>query len=553
MTFVPRDYQAAAKTAVLAEWEDVMSTLVVQPTGTGKTCLFSIVLDELVRNTGKRAMVIAHREELIWQARTKIEAITGLDCGIEMGELSISPNLFGRTPVVVSTIQTQNSSDGVRKRMGRFVPDDFAVLIIDEAHHATSVSYKNLINYFKVNNPSIKILGVTATPDRTDEEALGQIFDTVAFDYEILDAINDGWLVPIEQQFVATTIDWSAIRTTAGDLNGADLAAVMEAEENMQCVAGASIEILGAKKAMIFTASVKQAETVSNILNRHRSGMSAWVCGETNKDERRSINQRFEGGDIQVLCNCGVYTEGYDNPLIEVIIMAKPTKSRSLYAQMVGRGTRALPGVVDGPPTAVERLEAIAASAKPSCLVVDFVGNSGKHKLITTADILGGKVSDEILNRAVARAKKAGGPVRMADAIAEETNELIREMEKRRLEEEARKSKVLAKVNYSARSVSPFDLFKLTPTKERGWDAGKVLTIKQSELLRKQGFNPDELGYTKGKQVLGELFSRWKNNLATVGQLKVLSRHGYNDPKITFAKASELISAIAKNGWKRPT
>lgn len=547
-----RDYQRSAHDAVADEWEQVCSTLVTMPTGTGKTVLFSLIINTMIEKTKKRVMVIAHREELIWQARKKIESITDLECSIEMGNLSASPTLFGSTPVVVSTIQTQNSKDGMRKRMGRFKPADFCLLVIDEAHHSTSASYRNLINYFKVNNPDIKILGVTATPDRSDEEALGQIFDSVAFDYEILDAIHDGWLVPIEQQFVSTTIDWSEIRTTAGDLNGADLAAVMEAEENMQMVAGATIDIIKERPTIIFTASVKQAETVSNILNRHRAGMSAWVCGETNKDERRQINSRFESGEIQVLCNCGVYTEGYDNPIISCVVMARPTKSRSLYAQMGGRGTRPLPGLVDGVDNRDARKAAIQESKKPACLIVDFVGNSGRHKLMSTADILGGKVSEEAINRAIAKAKKSGDSVRMADLLDEEVELMAREAEARRLEEEARKQRLLARIGFQTKEISPFDIFQIAPAKERGWDQGKILSEKQKELLRKQGVNPEKIGYAQGKQLVGEMFRRWKGKLATMKQLKVLAKHGYNDPNMTFDQASKTLDALARNGWKRP-
>src|SRR5205823_2117669 len=147
------------------------------------------------------------------------------------------------------------------------------------------------------------VLGVTATPDRADEEALGQIFESVAYDYEILDAINDGWLVPVMQQMVKITgLDFSHIRTTAGDLNGADLARVMEDEKNLQGMVGASIEIIGGKRTIMFTSSVRHAEMCCNILNRHHQGMAKWICGTTPKDERRQTLKDFENGKVQVVC-----------------------------------------------------------------------------------------------------------------------------------------------------------------------------------------------------------------------------------------------------------
>src|SRR5512133_550315 len=171
--------------------------------------------------------------------------------------------------------------------------------------------------------------------------------------------------------------------------------------------------------------------------------MAAWVCGKTEREERRRVLAEFAAGKVQVVCNCGVLTEGFDDPGVEVIIMGRPTKSRSLYSQMVGRSTRPLPGVVDGPETAGARRAAIAASPKPSCLVVDFVGNAGKHKLVTSADILGGKVSEEAVELAVQRARKAGGPVNMTEALDEaeaELKEQKRKADSARLAEAARRA-----------------------------------------------------------------------------------------------------------------
>lgn len=543
-----RDYQKAAHDAVIKEWEEVSSTLVTIPTGGGKTILFASLIHSL---QPQRAMVIAHREELIWQARDKIQRFANLDCEIEMADNYVNGSLFHNTPVVVSTVQTQNSRFGDRKRMSRFKPEDFGLLILDECHHSTAQSYKDLINYYR-QNAKLKVLGVTATPDRADEEALGQIFETVAFDYEILDAINDGWLVPIEQQFVSTTIDWSAVRTTAGDLNGADLAHVMETESNIQQVAGATVEIIGDRRAIVFTASVKQAEVISSIFNRHRAGMSEWVCGKTPKDDRRYILGRFQDGETQVVANCGVLTEGFDDAGVECIIMARPTKSRSLYAQMAGRSTRPLPGMVDGLPTPEERKAAIAASAKKSCLIVDFVGNSGKHKLMSSADILGGKVSDEAVERALKMAKKRGGPVRMDEAMDEAQDEIQKEREEAKRQDDARKAKLVAKVSYKSKNVSPFDAFDIQPTRQRGWDDGRTLSEKQRMLLLRQGVNPDTMPYSQGKQILNEMFRRWENKLATLKQCATLKRYGYPTKDVTMEQASKLITNIASNGWKRP-
>jgi superfamily II DNA or RNA helicase len=515
------------------------------PTGGGKTILFA---DVIRRVFPRRALVVAHREELIFQAQDKIERVTGLKAEVEMGDYRAEGGLFGEARVVVSTIQTQCSGGDGGGRMSKFDPQRFGVLIIDEAHHATSPSYRRVIDYYR-SNPGLKVLGVTATPDRADEAALGQVFESVAFDYELLDAIHDGWLVPIEQQMVHVEgLDYSSIRTTAGDLNGGDLAAVLEAEKNLQQMASASVAIIGRRRALVFTASVKAAEMTAEIFNRHRSGMAEWVCGETDREKRRRVLAGFAAGKLQVVCNCGVLTEGFDDPGVEVVIMGRPTKSRSLYSQMVGRSTRPLPGLVDGPETAEARKAAIAASAKPSCLVVDFVGNAGKHKLVTSADILGGKVSEEALERAVKRACAAGGPVNMTEALDEAEAEL---REQKRLAEVARRAGVVAKARFRTQAVDPFDVLALEPVRARGWDQGRQLTEKQRSLLARQGINPEGVSFSEGRQLIAEILRRWDRKLCSFKQAKVLRKYGY-DTEVSFAEASAMIDALARNGWRRP-
>jgi len=543
---IMRPYQKATVDCVLKEWEDNQSTLVVLPTGCGKTRVAS----ELIRRMQpKQALFLAHREELIFQARTQVQQATGLSCEIEMANLRASTNLFTRSPVVVSTIQTQVAGQN-GGRMTRFKPEDFGLIIIDEAHHSTAASYRKILDHYK-QNPKIKILGITATPDRADEEALGQIFDTVAYDYEIQDAIEDGWLVPIEQQMISVgSLDYSGIRTTAGDLNGADLAAVMEDEKNLQGMVAPTIEIVGEKKTLVFTSSVRHAEKCCEIFNRHRTGMATWVCGETEKGERRISMKDYIDGKIQVLVNVGVACEGFDCPSVEVVVMGRPTKSRSLYAQCLGRGTRSLTGTLDGLDSAYERKEAIEVSAKPSLLVLDFVGNSGRHKLVSAADILGGKHSDEAVAEAHAKIKK--GEAKRVDQALEEAEEEIRaRVEEARRAEAARKVKLLANVQYRKRTIDPFNAFDIKPVKEKGWDKGKHLSEKQRKLVSKLGVDPDTLSYASAKALLNEQFRRWKESLCTMKQANILKRFGYETHDLRMKDASKILDSLAKNGWKR--
>ena len=549
-----RPYQRDASDAVFKEWQSVRSTLVVMPTGSGKSLLFA---DIIRRKFPKRAMVLAHREELIWQARDKIQKVTGLKADVEMGnyKASVDHELFHpRANVIVSTIQTHCAGGDGAGRMTKFNPQDFGLLIIDEAHHSTASSYKRVVEHY-CQNPNLVVLGVTATPDRADEEALGQIFETVAYDYEILDAINDGWLVPIEQQMVSVDgLDFSSVRTTAGDLNGSDLEEVMLAEKNLHGIAGSTIEIIGDRRGLGFASSVQHAKNLADIFNRHRSGMAAWVCGKTDKDERKQIISDFASGKIQFLWNCGVFTEGFDDSGVEVISMARPTKSRALYGQMAGRGTRPHESIahrLNDAPVAALRRGMIARSCKPACLILDFVGNSGKHKLVTTADILGGKVSDEVVQAAKEFARKAGRPVRIADALEEEEKRLAEKKQREQMEA-ARKAKLVAKTSFKTQKIDPFDVLQIKPVKSRGWDDGKVLKEGSKKIIRSVfGKDPGEVSYTEGMQLVKEFFRRKDSGECTFGQAKMLKKYGY-DTHMKFDEAKRTIDAIAQNGWRRP-
>lgn len=545
----PRPYQAKAVDHIRTELQDNRSTLVVMPTGTGKTVVFSLAIESLPGI--RRAMVIAHREELIFQAAEKIKRVTGKEVCIEMGDLRAKDGgygeLFGVSPVVVSTIQTQTAG-GQGGRMTRFDPQDFDLLIIDEAHHATASTYKRAMEWYKTN-PDLKILGVTATPDRADEAALGQVFDTVAFDYEVPDAIDDGWLVPITQRFIEVEgLDFSSVKTTAGDLNGKQLAEIVEQEQNLHEMATPWLEISGSRRGLFFTPSVDSAERFAEILNRTKPGSASWICGKTDKEERRDRLAAFAKGHFQYMINVGCLTEGFDDPGVEIVGIGRATKSRALYAQMVGRGTRPLEGVVDGGDTPEERKMRIEFSMKPRVEVLDFVGNSGRHKLMSTADILGGEYSDEAVELATTNIRESGGEVDMRDAL--EQAEL--EIEKRRkeaLEVEARKH-VTAKAAYRSTEVNPFDVFDMKPNKARGWDRAKQLSQKQKDYLRKIGVDPEKHTYTEGKQILDEVSRRRDEGLCTYKQAKVLAKHG-KPTDVTFEEASRIIDGLAATWRKR--
>lgn len=555
-----RDFQAEAVEKSFGEWETVRSTLVVCPTGTGKT---RIAVEIGRRFQPQRTMFVAHRGELVRQARDSFWRFAKLDCGIEQAEQSLNEGMF-KTPVVCAMVQTLNSKSGMERRMGKFNPKEFGLLVIDEAHHGVADSYKNVINYF-TQNPKLKILCITATPDRADEEALGQIIDSVAFDYEIEQAIHDGWLVPVNQYRVHVKgLDFSHIHTVAGDLNQGELAKVMEAEDSIQGVVQPTLETMfsldqgtlshspvlewgqlllklgNPKRTLIFTVSVLQAEMLCNIFNRVIPGLFAWVCGETAQDVREDMLRRYNGGEIAGIVNCNCLSEGFDSPAVEIVVQARPTKSRCLYAQQLGRSTRPLPGIVDGPPTAEERRAAIASSDKPCCTVLDFVGNSGKHKLVTSADILGGKFTDKAIDRANKLAEKLGKPVPMLELLEQSEKLEQEEVLRRKQQEEARKMKLVARANYQSSIVSPFDVFDITPAKPRGWDSGRTLSERQKKVLLSNGVDPNSLPYQQARQLLDEMFRRWGNGWCGLKLARSLKKRGLST-EVSTAQAVQML------------
>ena len=541
-----RPYQDAAIAGAFEAWKEAASALIVLPTGLGKTVVFSEVIR---RFQPTRAIVIAHREELIFQAAEKIKKVTGLDGGIEMGGFRADGWFGAPPPYVVSTVQTQCSGGDGGGRMTKFLPGDFGLVVIDEAHHATAGTYRRVIDYYR-QNPACKILGVTATPDRADEEALGQVFEAVAYDYQILDAIRQGWLVPIRQQMVTVeSMDFSNVRTTAGDLNQGELAEVMEEEDNLQRVAVPTVEICGDRRAIVFAATVKQAERLCEIINRYRPDRAAWLCGKTDREKRRKMLADFKRGALQYVVNVGVLTEGFDDSGVEVIVMARPTKSRALYAQMAGRGTRPAEEVaarLGDCATAAERTALIRASAKPSCLIVDFAGNAGRHKLVTSADILGGNVGDDVIAEAARRVREGGKPVDMG----EEIERVQTEMRERKRREAAKRAGLQARAEFLVTKIDPFDQWDIEPVQERGWDRHRHFSDRQAQVLRERiGVDPAKIPYGQGRQLLDEYFRRVEGGYASLKQAAFLRRRGFSMP-LRMGQANRMITRMReRQGW----
>lgn len=545
-----RDYQKQAVDSIVETFGKHASTLVVLPTGTGKTIVFSDIIGQYLARG--RVMVVAHREELLDQARDKIKAMTGIYPELEMAEFKTVEGGMFDSQIIVSSIQTQVSGRDEKKRMHKFNPDDFSLLVVDEAHHAASNTYRAVIDYYR-SNPNLKVLGVTATPDRHDEKALGVVFESVAFDYEIVTAIREGWLCPIKQRYLSVEVDFSGVRTTLGDLNGKDLREVLARGDTLEQIASDTIQYADDRLTLVFSDCIANAERLTEAFNRHRLGSARIVTGMTPRDERRKLIRDYRDQKFQYLLNVGVATEGFDVPEIACVVQARPTCSRSLYAQQAGRGTRPIGGIVDGLGESDSRCAVILASDKPDCLILDIVGNSKKHRLIHAGDILGGEYSDEIVELANRETIDGDMPVDILEQL-EKTNQKRNE----EIEAQASKKSKLRIVERSrSQDVDPFDLFGVEDRRTKGWEnAYAQPTEAQREKLKSWGIETGDMDGIHADQIINEFRSRTRRGLCTYKQARMLvKKWGMTQEearKTNFVEAGRIITLLARNNWRKP-
>lgn len=549
-----RPYQTEALDAIQREWREHKSTLINMATGLGKTIVMAGMVQRIFP---RRVLLLVHRRVLAEQALDKIVKATGATTALEMGMSSVAVGQmdFQRNlpRVVVASIQTMTSkNDTGVLRMEKFNPMDFGAVFCDEAHHSPAAQWRRVIEYFTEGNPDLRVLGVTATPDRADKVALGSVFESVACNYDIQFGVEDGWLVPPRQRLVQVTdIDFSQIHTKGGDLDTRELAEVMEAEKALHGVVDQTLQQAGDRKTLVFTASVKQADKTAQIFNRYKPGSAAMVSGMTPEVDRNSILGAFRDGRLQFLCNCNVLTEGYDEWSVEVVALARPTKSRALYTQIVGRALRTQTGCIDGIERAEDRLDAIKTSAKPTATILDFEGNCGKHKLICTADILGGKDPPEVLEKA--REIMRRSEVSTMEALQEAREEQEREYRLQQLNN-AVKNRKLADVRAHTKAtytvVDPFDVLDLRHSEHHtSYGDSRRLTTKQSNVLKRAGIDPAQRNYADNVRLIEEIISRYRAGRCTFKQAVILKKHGY-DPNMSKEEASNVLDQLF-GGWRK--
>lgn len=439
-----------------------------------------------------------------------------------------------------------------------YLANGFAV---HNCHHAISASWQRIKKTCLEFNPACKFLGVTATPNRTDKAALGIVFDATAYTMNIMDGIDRGWLVPVRQESIyipEDACDFSEVLMTRNkfgevDFAQASLEAILTEEGPLHAMAKPILDrCVG--QSLVYTAGVTHAHLLAKVLNRYRPGCAAAVDGKTETRQRNEINNWFHEGSIQFLLNFGTHTEGYDSPTCANIVMGRPTKSISLFTQMLGRGTRPLPGVVDGLPDALARKKAISESAKPYMVLMDFCGNT-RHRPASCVDALGGDYDVEVRELAAEMAKttpkadvkdlleKARVAKIMGDLRA--FDEAMAAAEKKK--EDARKRIVAKNVRYEVRQLQSWDEVGDVGNEVKTNRGGS--TEKQVALLVGLGVKYETAaGY--GKRQAGAVIDKLSSERCTVKQANILRQYGHEPSGVNMEAASKIIDGIKARGWK---
>lgn len=513
-----RPYQAEAKKAVLSQWKDgVKKTLLVLPTGCGKTIVFAKVTEERVRQ-GSRVLVLAHRGELLDQAADKIQKTTGLGCAVEKAEETCLGSWFR---VVVGSVQTMMRE----KRLGNFPADYFQTIIIDEAHHCISDSYQKVLEHF----PEAKVLGVTATPDRGDMRNLGQYFESLAYEYSLPKAIREGYLCPIKALTIPLRIDMGGVGVQAGDFKAGDLGTALD--PYLEGIAKEMEKYCREKKTVVFLPLVKTSQKFRDLLTLH-GFRAAEVNGES--QDRAQVLAAFEKGEYNVLCNSMLLTEGWDCPAVDCIVVLRPTKVRSLYCQMVGRGTRLAPG-------------------KDHLLLLDFLWHTERHELCRPASLI--CENEEVARKMTENLEEAAGTaVNLEEAEKAASEDVVAQREEalaKQLAEMKRRKKKLVDPLQFEMSIQAEDLSGYVPA--FGWEMGPP-SEKQKQTLEKLGILPDSIENAgKAAKILDRLEKRRQEGLTTPKQIRFLEGKGFEHVGTwKFEAARNLIDRIAANGWRIP-
>lgn len=510
-----RPYQEAARQAIHTQWNSgVQRTLLVLPTGTGKTIVFAAVVEDAVR-AGRRVLILAHRGELLDQAADKIRRSTGLASAVEKAESSCLGSWYR---VVVGSVQSLQRP----QRLEPFPHDYFGTIVIDEAHHAITDGYRRVLDWF----PEADVLGVTATPDRGDMRNLGEVFGSLAYEYKLTEAIRDGFLCRIMAQTLPLQLDISTVGMSGGDYAVGELGGALD--PYLDQIAAEMARYCKDRKTVVFLPLIKTSQKFRDILNAHGFN-AAEVNGQS--ADRAEVLADFEAGKYNVLCNSMLLTEGWDCPSVDCVVVLRPTKVRSLYSQMVGRGTRLSPG-------------------KKDLLLLDFLWLTDRHELCRPADLIceDRAVAQQMTDNLAA----AACPEDIEDAAKQAGEDVVAQREEalaKQLAEQRRKRARLVDPLQYEMSIQAEDLTGYVPA--FGWESSPP-TADQLTALEKLGIQPDGVDSAgKAGLLLDRLAKRRNEGLTTPKQIRCLERYGFTHVGTwSFDAAKNMIDRIAVAGWR---
>lgn len=533
-----RPYQKDSVNAIFDEWQNHKSTLVIQATGTGKTIVFSEVTKRL-REQDKKILILAHRSELLEQTQNKL-ALFNVDSVLEKAENHAN---IGADNVVVASIQSISRDD----RLNNYPQDYFDAIIIDEAHHSASDTYLKVINYFS----NAKLLGVTATPNRADVRNISDVFETVAYSYNTKDAIDDGYLSPISIRRIPITIDLSNVRTSCGDFLSSDLQDTLE--PYLGQIADELKDKAQGRKTIIFTPTIAIGEQMATLLEE-KGFNSCCVSSKNTKEERADIIKKFHIGELNVITNSMLWTEGFDEPSVDCIINLRATKSESLYRQILGRGLRLSP-----------------ETNKENLLVLDFLWHSGRkgYDVLSPIDLFIDKsrmdIADAILNeedeeisledlqsKADAKyllaenLKNASKKTFMGNKFEEVQNPFIKYYY-----DDNELDCIVISNDKAVTFYTDEEMYEWTPL--RKWELTPC-SDKQKEFLKNAGFDLDHIPYKGlGAKLIDNVIRSREKNKCSFKQYEILKRKGFiNVQKWTKEEVAVMIDKIANNHWRLP-
>ncbi|MCI8790489.1 MAG: DEAD/DEAH box helicase, partial [Lachnospiraceae bacterium] len=410
------------------------------------------------------------------------------------------------------------------KRLGQFPADYFGTIIIDEAHHCLTDSYQRILGHFK----DARVLGVTATPDRGDMRSLGEFFESLAYEYTLPRAIRSGYLSPIKALTIPLKLDLTGVGIQAGDFKAGDIGTALD--PYLYQIADEMAAHCMDRKTVVFLPLVKTSQKFRDILNA-KGFRAAEVDGDSS--DRAEVLEAFGRGGYNVLCNSMLLTEGWDCPSVDCIVVLRPTKIRSLYSQMVGRGTRLHPG-------------------KDHLLLLDFLWHTERHELCHPASLI--CQDEEVARQMTANIEEAGMPVDIEAAEEQAAEDVVAQREealaKQLSEMRARKRKLVDPLQFEM-SIQAEDLSGYVPA--FGWEMAPP-SEKQKGALEKLGILPDEVTSAgKAAKILDRLDKRRMEGLTTPKQIRFLEGRGFQHVGTwPFEAAKNMIDRIAANGWRVP-